>query len=173
VLSDLVGRCGHEFAGYIDDLGPSSAEVLGTFEQVRPRYAAAAYGIVIGVGYRDLPARWRVFERVASAGYAMPALVHPEAYLHSADCVGAGSVVMARAIVDARAAVGRACVLWPGANVSHDSTVGDNSFLSPNSTVCGFVTVGRDCFLGAGAVVADHRTVPAGTTIKAGEVWSG
>lgn len=168
---DLVERCGHEFAGFVDDVHAVEG-VLGSFDQVSRRCAPGEFGIVLAIGYNDLGARARVYERIKSAGYPLPALIHPAAYVHSPERIGEGTIVMARAIVDRGARVGEACVLWPGANVSHDSSIGRNCFLSPNCAVCGFVTVGDGCFLGAACVVVDHREVPANTRIKAGQVFS-
>jgi sugar O-acyltransferase (sialic acid O-acetyltransferase NeuD family) len=171
VLRDVLGACGHEFAGYIDDVRAGEAEVLGAFEAVRERCPPREFGVVIAVGYKDLAARWRVYQRTRMAGYECPALIHPAAYVRDAAAIGPAAVVMARAIVDMRARINDASVLWPGANVSHDAAIGANTFLSPNATICGFVTVGRDCFIGAGAVVPDHRTVPDGSYLKAGAVY--
>lgn len=171
VARDLLARCGHEFAGFVNDFERGEG-VLGGFDEVRERHRPGDFGMLIAVGYKDLAARWRVYERVKAAGYPLPALVHPAAYVHGAQAIGEGSMVMARAIVDMQARIAEACVLWPGANVSHDTSVGRNCFLSPNCTLCGFVNLGNDCFVGAGAVVVDHRQVPAGTRIKAGTVFA-
>lgn len=171
VARDLLARCGHEFAGFVNDFEREEG-VLGGFEEVRQRHRPGEFGVVLAVGYKDLAARWRVYQRVKAAGYSLPALVHPAAYVHSLPAIGEGSMVMARAIVDVDARIAEACVLWPGANVSHDTAVGRNCFLSPNCALCGFVSLGDHCFVGAGAVVVDHRQVPAGTRIKAGAVFA-
>ena len=166
VIRCLVEDCGHEFAGFIDDVheGP---DVLGAFARVRQSHPPDGYACVNGVGYNDLAARRAVTVRIESAGYRVPALVHPRAYVSSASSLGAGALVMAGAIVDCRVTIGDAVVVWPGACVSHDSRVASNTFLSPNSTVCGDCTIGADCFVGAGAVVVSHAVVPDGTFIKA------
>lgn len=171
ILRDLVGLCGHQFSGFIDDVfsGPS---VLGDYAAARSKCPPGEFGVVMAIGYRDLAARWRVFERVVADGYTVPALVHPEAYVRNIESIGNGSVVMARAIVDLSARIGECCVLWPGANVSHDSVIGSNSFLSPNCTICGFSSIGSNSFIGAGAVVADHCKVPAGSFVNAGSVFA-
>ena len=171
VARDLLARCGHEFAGFVNDFEPG-ADVLGGFDEVQRVHEPGEFGMVLAVGYRDLAARARIYRRVKDAGYRLPALIHPASYVHPVAAIDEGAMVMARAIVDVDARVAAACVLWPGANLSHDSSVGFNSFLSPNCTVCGFATVGESCFLGAGSVVVDHRTVPANTRIKAGTVFS-
>jgi len=169
VVRVLVEDCGHEFAGFIDDVHPSAADVLGTFDQVVNSHKAGAFACVNAVGYNDLAARARVTARIAAAGYAMPSLVHPKAIVGRDAKIGAGAMIMAGATVDIRVDVGPTVVLWPGAVVAHDTTLDGNTFLSPNATVCGCCQVGRDCFVGAGAVVVDHARVPDGTRIKAAE----
>lgn len=169
VVRVLVEECGHEFAGFIDDLNPDAPSVLGAFDAVRTNRAPSAFACVNAVGYNDLAARQRVTDRIRSAQYAMPSLVHPRAMVGRDSSVGAGAMIMAGAVVDCRVEIGDGVVLWPGAVVAHDSIVEANTFLSPNSTVCGCCRVGASCFVGAGAVIVDHATVPAGTRIKAGE----
>ncbi len=172
VLRGLAEDCGHEFAGFIDDLHPGNAGVIGAFDAACRSHAPAAHAVALAVGYRHFAAREELFAKVRGAGYALPALVHPEAYVHRSAEVAAGAVVMARAIADRGARLGESCVLWPGANVSHDSSIGGNSFLSPGAVVCGFAKVGRNCFIGAGAVIADHCSVPDGAFVKAGSVFA-
>ena len=164
----LLEECGHEFAGFIDDVS-SGPEVLGGFDAVVRSHSANAYGCVNAVGYKDLVARQRVTDRVLAAGYAMPALVHPRAVVGASSRVAAGAFVMAGALVDAKVEIGAHVVIWGGAVVSHDSVVGANTFLSPNSTICGCCRIGPHCFVGAAASVLDHAEVPGGTRIKAGE----
>ena len=164
----LLEECGHQFAGFVDDI-TAGPDVVGTFDAVRETHPATAHGCVNAVGYRDLAARQRVTDRVLAAGYAMPSLVHPRASVGATSHVASGSMVMAGAIVDAKVEIGPGVVIWPGAVVSHDSVVEKNTFLSPNSTICGCCRIGPDCFVGAAAVVVDHAVVPGGTRIKAGE----
>lgn len=172
VLRDVLADCGHEFAGFVDDLNPTRAGVLGAFESVRASHAPSAHAMVMAIGYKHLADRARIFAAVRAAGYRLPPLIHPAAHVHATAAVGEGAVVMARAIVDRGARLAEASVLWPGANVSHDSEVGANTFLSPGAIVCGFARVGAGCFIGAGAVVADHRAVPDGSFVKAGSVFA-
>jgi len=166
VIRCLVEDCGHEFAGFIDDIYPGEG-VLGPFSSVLLTHPPAEYVCVNAVGYSDLGPRRTVTERIQNAGYTMPALVHPKAYVSAASSVGPGCFVMAGAIVDCRVAIEDNVVVWPGVCVSHDCTLGGNTFLSPNCTVCGDCRVGADCFVGAGAVIVSHATVPDRTRIKA------
>jgi len=171
VIKDLVQQCGREFAGYIDDFN-AGEEVLGGFDRVRSLCTPAFHDVVIAVGYNNLQARWDVYEKVRAAGYRVPPLVHPRAYVRDAELVGEGALVMAGAIVDVNARLGALVVVWPGVVVNHDSSVAANSFLSPNCTVCGCVEVGAHTFVGAGAVIVDHVVVPAGSFVKAGALYT-
>jgi sugar O-acyltransferase (sialic acid O-acetyltransferase NeuD family) len=166
VIRCLVEDCGHEFAGFIDDVYDGEG-VLGSFEQVRLTHPPAEYGCVNAVGYSNLAARRAVTARIQQAGYAMPVLVHPRAYVSATSSVGSGTFVMAGALVDCRVTVDDSVVIWPGVCVSHDCRIGANTFLSPNCTICGDCQVGCDCFVGAGAVVVSHAVVPDESRIKA------
>lgn len=166
VIQCLVEDCGHEFAGFIDDMYEGEG-VLGPFEQARLTHPPSEYSCVNAVGYSNLAARREVTSRIQSAGYAMPALVHPRAYVSARSSIGPGSFVMAGALVDCRVTVGDSVVIWPGVCVSHDCRIGANTFLSPNCTICGDCQVGCDCFVGAGAVIVSHAVVQDASRIKA------
>lgn len=172
VLRELAADCGHAFAGFVDDVEPGNPGVVGSFESACASHPSAEHGLVMAIGYKHLEARARILAAARKAGYRFPALVHPAAHVHPTAHVGEGAIVMARAIVDVRARLGEACVLWQGVNVSHDSAIGDNTFLSPGAIVCGLAKVGANCFLGAGSVITDHRTVPDGSFVKAGAVFA-
>jgi sugar O-acyltransferase (sialic acid O-acetyltransferase NeuD family) len=171
VIKALVTQCGYEFAGFIDDYN-SGEEVLGGFDEVSGRYPPASYELAIAVGYNNLLARWKVFQKVRQYGYALPRLVHPQAYVHDLDKVDEGTFVMAGAVVDVNVRLGPLTVAWPGVVVNHDSCVAANTFLSPNCTVCGFVTIGESCFVGAGTTIVDHVNVPTESFLKAGSLYT-
>ena len=164
-VADLVRHCGHESAGMVDDFH-RGAGIVGGLDEVITSHPPDRFGIAIAIGYADIPARWRAWERVRAAGYEAPALVHPRAYVADTARLGDGVMVMAGAIVDTRAELGDLAVVWPGACINHGARVGRNSFISPNATLCGHSRVGQDCFVGATAVIADHGELVAGSFLK-------
>lgn len=164
-VADLIRHCGHEPVGMVDDFR-RDGDILGGLDEVAKSHPAADCGIAIAIGYSDIPARWRAWERVRAAGYRAPALVHPRAYVADTARLGEGVMVMAGAIVDTRAELGDLAVVWPGACINHDARVGCNSFISPNATLCGYARVGQDCFVGAAAAIADHGELPPSSFLK-------
>jgi len=172
VVKALVVKCGHEFSGFIDDFN-SGNEIVGNYLQACESFSPQHFEIVIAIGYKNIKERWKIYQKVCLAGYSIPCIIHPNALISDNCKIGAGSIIMAGAIVDVNAQLEELVVVWPGVVVNHDSVIHANTFLSPNSTICGFVEVGKDCFLGAGTIVVDHRKVPDGSFVKAGSLFKG
>jgi sugar O-acyltransferase (sialic acid O-acetyltransferase NeuD family) len=162
---ELVRHCGHEPAGMVDDFDTGPA-ILGSLEGVIRSHPPSDFGVAIAIGYCNLSARWAAWQRIRSAGYRAPPLIHPRAYVADTARVGDGAMVMAGAIVDVRAEISDLSVIWPGACINHDSKIGANTFVSPNATINGFVDVGPHSFVGAGAAIVDHCKVPEASYIK-------
>ena len=169
-VADLIRHCGHEVAGMVDDFNVGTG-IVGKFDSAVQRFPPSEYGFVVAIGYSNIPARWKAWERIRAAGYGAPALVHPRAYVADNALVGEGSMIMAGAIVDVRAQLGELVVVWPGACINHDVRVGKNTFVSPNATLCGSVVVGSDSFIGAAAAIADHSHVPDCSFIKMNSIF--
>lgn len=162
----LAQDCGRTVAGFIDDtqLAP---DILGKTSDLGSRIAPTDYDLVMAIGYRHLDARWALFTRLRAAGFEFPALIHPAARVSTHAAVGAGTIVMANADIDAFSAVGEACVIWPNATISHDNRIGCNTFISPAATLCGFVTIGDGSFIGANCTIVDGSTLRDGAFVKA------
>ena len=165
----LITGCGFNFSGLIDDVD-SGDEILGNFEQVKISHPPEQYNLALAIGYNNLPARRNVYDKVTFAGYNLPNLIHPTAWVHDSVLVGDGVMVMAGVIVDLNVKIDSVSVLWPGVVINHDSIVGSNTFLSPNVTLCGATDIGNNSFIGAGAVITDHVKVPDNSFVRAGEI---
>ena len=170
-VTALAVECGIDVLGYIDDFA-SPDVTAGSFEELSSQHAGGPIGILMGVGYHNLAARWALWRRVREAGWRTPFLVHPRAHVAATSRLGAGTLVMAGALVDHRCEIGEACVLWPQACVNHDSSVGANCFLSPQALLCGHVRLGAHSFVGAQAAVVDHAELPEGSFLKMGSCFT-
>ena len=170
-VRDLAMECGWRVLGFIDDHAPPSAFV-STFDDVTAQHAGTSAGMLIGIGYRDLDARWRAWERVRAAGWDVPALIHPRAHVAPSAQIGEGCILMAGVVVDHRTQVKDACVLWPQACVNHDCLVGANTFLSPQVVICGNVRLGEHSFIGAQSVIVDGADLPSRTRLRMGSRYT-
>ena len=162
--------------------------VLGGDDALAPAVADGITNAVNGVGaIDDLSVRAQVFERLLAAGLRCPAVVHPAAWLDPSATVSDGAQVLAQAYVGATASVGFGVVVNTGTIVSHGCVVGACANLSPGALLAGDVSIGDRALVGMGATVnvgvtvgADavvgnsavvKADVPAGTRVKAGQVW--
>lgn len=95
-------------------------------------------------------------------------IADPHNYFGSAP--GAGSMVLAGAIVTLDAQIHKGVIVNSGAIVEHDVVIGDFCHLAPGSVIAGGATIGSQVFVGANATVLPGVSVAAGTTIGAGAV---
>jgi len=115
-------------------------------------------------------ARQEIFERLERRGFGFIAVRHPSATVGRDATLGDGSQVMAGAVVQCRARIGRNTVINTRASVDHDCAVGDHAFIGPGATLCGEVTIGSGAFLGAGAIVLPGIAVGERAVVGAGAV---
>lgn len=106
--------------------------------------------------------------RLAAAGFALPALVHPAALIGHGARLAEGALVMARAVIGAEAEVGRLALVNTGAIVEHDCVLGEAAHVAPGAVLAGGVRIGAGALIGAGAVIRPGVAVGAGAVVAAG-----
>lgn len=116
---------------------------------------------------RDRLAAQRLF---SARGLQLEPLVHPDASVCTTASLGAGTQVLAQAVVAADAVVGAACILNHKASVDHECRVGDGVHLAPGATLCGLVTLHAHVMVGVGAVVLPRLTIGENSIVGAGAV---
>jgi len=125
---------------------------------------------LVAIGGQRGAARLELQALMVSQGLVAEPLVHPDASVCATTRIGAGSQVLARAVVAAEAVLGMACIVNHGATVDHESTLGDGVHIAPGATICGCVSIGDRVLVGAGAVVLPRLSVGADACIGAGAV---
>lgn len=177
VVIDIVERAGGARIDCIVDDDPArhgarmlGYEVVGGREALLARRRSAGTGIVaIGAN----PARRSVALWLASQGFDFAAARHPAAQVGREVRIGAGSVLMAGAVVNSDTRIGMHCILNTACSVDHDCDLGDAVHVAPGARLCGGVAVGAGAFIGAGAVIVPGRRVGADAIIAAGAVVLG
>lgn len=106
-------------------------------------------------------ARIRAFVAAREAGAVLPAIVSPHAHISRHGQIGAGTLAMHGAVVNAGATVGENCILNSQSLVEHDARIGDHCHISTGARVNGDVEIGDGCFVGSGTVLkTGSRSVP-------------
>jgi sugar O-acyltransferase (sialic acid O-acetyltransferase NeuD family) len=172
VLADLIRARGDRVTGFLDrrpfdrlTLADGKAvPVLAETEIGSGPLPLESTAVALGIG--DNEARWSCFERIPAG--ACPAVVHPRAVVAPDVHLGEGTAVLAGAVLNVGAEVGRAVIVNTGAIVEHDCRIGDGAHLSPGAIVCGGSEIGPRAWVGAGATVIPSIRIGAGAMVGAG-----
>ncbi|PZW44997.1 UDP-perosamine 4-acetyltransferase [Humitalea rosea] len=171
VVLELLRAAGwFEVVGVIDarpDAAPIGGLPILGGEEVLPRLRAEGIAqALIAIG--DNVARDRLGTRLAALGFSFPVAVHPAALVAPSARLGAGVVVMARAVVGTDATVEDLAIINTGAILEHDGRVGRAAHLAPGSILAGGVRIGARTLVGVGAALCPGVAIGADAVVGAG-----
>jgi sugar O-acyltransferase (sialic acid O-acetyltransferase NeuD family) len=168
VIDLLQALAVYRLAGIIDDGRPPGEAVMGVpvlgGAELLPRLHGEGVRLAVNAigGISDIAVRIKIFRRLAEAGFACPAIVHPTAWVERSASLAPGAHVLAHAYLGSESRVGYGAIVSTGVIVSHDCRLGDYANISPGAILAGEVQVG------AGALVGMGVTVNLGVKIGAG-----
>lgn len=97
--------------------------------------------------------------------------IHPSSVISTAHTsIGEGSVVMANAVINPFAQIGRHCIINTNAAIEHDNVIEDFAHISVGAKLAGTVRIGKRTWVGVGASVIDKISVCGDCMIGAGAV---
>ncbi|MEK3881795.1 acetyltransferase [Paenibacillus sp. PL2-23] len=174
-LIDTVEKQGeYQIVGLLDGGKPAGShvygyEILGS-EQWLAEHAAHVEGMIIAIGDNWL--RGRIAEKIQAIAPRIPFIsaIHPAACIARGARIGAGSVIMANAVLGSDALIGEHGILYPGASIDHDSQVGQFVSWAPRAVCGGNVTVGDFSAIAIGASLIHGITIGEHSVIGAGSV---
>lgn len=134
---------------FLDDNSDFAVGKLSDCERLYGAYGAA----VVAVGAPTFRAEW--LARLEAAGFELPAIVSPDAYVAPSARLGVGVIVEPSATIQSRVSVGRGTIVSSGAVLRHDAVVGE----------C--------CHCDCNSVVASGAEVPNAMKVKIGEIFRG
>ena len=169
VIADIIVNSNDKVLGFLDDADDVQGKkiigfpVLGKIADF-DKYRDCEFVIAIGNPYirekisNELPVKWYT-------------AIHPTAVISSLDVeIGEGTVIMANAVVNPSARIGKHCIINTGAIVEHDNILEDYVHLSPNVTLAGIVKVGKSTHIGAGSCTKQVLNIASDCIIGAGSV---
>lgn len=127
--------------------------------------------LILGVGQRRADqVRQRIVERLEPHGARWATLIHPAATISPSASIEEGTAVLAGAIVQADARIGRHVVVNTAAVIEHDVTVEDFAMVAPGVLIGGGACVSANAFLGIGCRIRDHARIGHAATVAMGAV---
>jgi len=171
VVIDTLRRSGGGVALLVDDdparkgiriLGES---VLGGRELLISMRERVGCGIV-AIGCNR--ARLAVATWLGEREFRFAVVADPSVVLSSTASIGAGTLLVAHAVINAEARIGQHVIVNTAATVDHDCVVEDGAHIGPGAHLCGDVRVGAGTLIGAGSVVIPGVRVGAGVVVGAG-----
>ena len=166
--AELSGQ--FEVVGFLEDSLPAGETVLGV-PVLGPvasmaDYRAAADQAIVAIGNNAV--REKLVQQFAAAGFVFATVIHPQAFVSPSAVLGAGSAVMACAIVGTEARLGVGSIVNCGAVVDHHATVEDYGHLGVNASMAGGTVLGRSAWVQAGAALGYGVQVAANTVVPPG-----
>lgn len=126
--------------------------VVGTTQDI-DRLAGAYSHIIVAIGNPEV--RLSILEKVKNmTTYKIPSLISTKAYVSPTAKVMNGCIIEPMAVVHTSCVLEEGCIISAGAVINHESTCCRGAHIDCNGTV------------------AAYARVPAGATIRSGEVYS-
>jgi UDP-perosamine 4-acetyltransferase len=120
----------------------------------------------IAIGSNSI--RERVAAKAREIGFELATIVSPHSCVSPTARLGAGSVVMAGAIVQVEATIGELGIVNTGASIDHECVLGRAVHVAPHATLCGNVVTGDRVWVGAGSTVIEGTRLADDVYVAAG-----
>ncbi len=143
-LVGLAEEVGTRMLGY---------SVLGMDADVPALLSKYAQALVTVGQIKTPEVRMRLFDLLLESGCGLPVIVSPRAYVSAHATLGAGTIVMHGAVVNAGAAVGRNCIINSQSLVEHDAVIADHCHIATGAAINSGVRIGTGTFVGSVASV--------------------
>lgn len=123
---------------------------------------------IVAIGHGETRLHW--LELLHEAGFELPLLIHPSAWVSPSAQIGPGSAVLAQAAVQSQTRIGRGAILNTACSVDHDGDLAEGVHICPGAHLAGHVHIGARSWIGIGASVIQQITIGADVTVGAGAV---
>ena len=164
-----------EIAGIIDKPELLGFKILGypvigndfDLERLAKKYQNA----LVTVGQiKSALARIKLYDLAIKAGFALPSIVSPNAYISKHSKIGNGTVIMGNVMVNANVSIGDNCIINSKALIEHDCLISSHCHISTNAIINGGVTIGSKSFIGSNVTTKNNIIIKENSFIKAGSL---
>ena len=164
-----------EIAGIIDKPELLGSKILGypvigndfDLENLAKKYQNA----LVTVGQiKSALAKIKLYDLAIKAGFTLPSIVSPNAYISKHSKIGNGTVIMGNVIVNANVSIGDNCIINSKALIEHDCLISSHCHISTNAIINGGVTIGSKSFIGSNVTTKNNIIIKENSFIKAGSL---
>ena len=116
VVAEVAEKLDYQ-TSFLDD---SSEEAVGKLSDIEKFAGEYPYAFV-GIGNNVF--REEILQKLENAGYQVPILIHPTAYVSKTALIGRGTVIEPMAIVNANSRIEEGVIVSVGAIIDHDTWI--------------------------------------------------
>lgn len=169
VVADIAVCRGDNVLGFLDDKAALGSKILGfpVLGKISDykNFSDAHFNIAIGNSH----IRSQVAEMLN--GVKWYTAIHPTAVISSlGTSIEEGSAVMANAVINPNAKIGRHCIINSGSIIEHDNIIGDFCHISVGARLGGTVSIHEHTWIGLGACVKNNISICKDCMIGVGAV---
>lgn len=129
-----------------------------TLEDGLEKISTKEYKFILGVGYKNMRMRKKIFEMLKDKGFDFINYISPYATVHG-EIKGEGNVILSNVVVEPFSIIKDNNIIWSNTVICHDSVIDSHNFIAANSVVGGFSEVRENNFLGFNTIVKDNVVV--------------
>ena len=168
VVADIAKLNGYEEIIFFDD--DTEMKKTGKYPVIGSSSEAVSYknsyDIFVAIGNNGI--REQLTIQLQKNDIVQPVLVHPSATIDEKASLGAGTVVMANAVINANVMIKEGCIVNTAATVDHDCILEKFVHVSPGVHLAGAVRIGTRTWLGIGSIVINNIYICNDCLIGAG-----
>ena len=125
---------------------------------------------MVSVGQIKSPdLRMYLFGVLEKAGCSTPTVISPRAYVSKHAKIGAGSIVLHGAVVNAGVRVGSNCIINSQSLIEHDTVIADHCHIATGAVLNSGVHVGPGTFIGSSTSVRQGVTIGERSLVGMGQ----
>jgi sugar O-acyltransferase (sialic acid O-acetyltransferase NeuD family) len=161
----------YKIAGIIDSkekIGQKvlNYEIIGSDNDLEVLFEKYKYACITIGQVKSVEPRKKLFQKLKEIGFILPSIISPLAYVSKYAFVDEGTTVMHHSMLNAKARVGKNCIINTKALIEHDSIIEDHCHVSTAAVINGGVTVKSGSFIGSNST--SRESIEIEGFIKAG-----
>ena len=164
VCAEAASMIGYDDIVFLDDRLIDGLNVIDSTNNFSKYIADSVFFVAIG----DNGIRADYISRIKESGGRLIKICHPRSVVSLSAEIGAGTVVMAGAVVQADARIGEGVIINTCSSVDHDCVIGNYSHIAVGARLAGAVRLGEYVFAGANCAVSNNLSITDNCIIGAG-----